>query len=216
MLKSDGDFNWKPGRLYIPWTQFMSMTTNTLDTASAAGDKWGSLNAGVPVTKEISTVNIAGVFMDAAGDMVSTIVPAAQFSPALDPRYATHFRVHWTSGSSTTADTATWIATYLALVAHDTAIIEPVTALDIAIPEDTVSGAYDYQLTDWGSLDGGTFTQETEAIALRVELDAFAAGLTEDVFFLGLEIRYTPKYFQSKGSMRHEAWENYGTWANTQ
>jgi hypothetical protein len=113
--------------------------------------------------------------------------------------------VHWTSGSSTTADTIDWKVFYLGIVPNSTTIAAATTALDTVIAQDTVIGAYTWQATEWGILKGGTLSASVEALTVQVEMDAFAAGLTEDKFPLGLEMAYSPKRLRGPDGMGHEA-----------
>lgn len=70
----------------------------------------------------------------------------------------------------------------------------------------TVTGtAYSYQTTSWGWINGGVISNKAEAILLEVELQAFAAGLTEDKIFLGLELAYTPKRLKGPDGMAQRA-----------
>ena len=73
------------------------------------------------------------------------------------------------------------------------------------IAQDTVVGAYTWQATEWGILKGGTLAADVESLMVQVEMDAFAVGLTEDKFPLGLEIVYSPKRLRGPDGMAHNA-----------
>jgi hypothetical protein len=128
--------------------------------------------------------------MDTAGDVLdhNLMLPYD-----VDLKRNIRFRVHYTTGSATTADTIDWKVFYKGLVPNSTTMASASTVLDTVIAQDTVVGAYAYQTTEYGILKGGTLGQTVESLMLQVELDAFAAGLTEDKFLLGLEMVYTPK-----------------------
>ena len=191
---SDKAFQWRPGRLYIPAMSFTGLI-------GAAGVSVGS-STGACVTQEISTFGLVAPMLDTAGDLLdhNLFVP-----PDIDIKKDIKFRVHWTSGSATTADTIDWKVFIGAMVPNTTTIAAAATALTTVVAQDTVAGAYIWQATAYGVLVGGTLAQNVEALTLQVELDAFAAGLTEDKFLLGLEIVYSPKRLRGPDGMAHNA-----------
>lgn len=191
---SDACFEWRPKRLYIPVPNFSGIL-------GAAGVSVGA-GGGAPVQQEISTFGIVSILMDTAGDLLDHNL---QLPPDIDIAKDIRFRVHWTSGSATTADTITWKVFYRSIVPNTTTIAAAATALDTVIAQDTVAGAYIWQATEWGILKGGTLAANVEALMLQVELDAFAAGLTEDKFPLGLEMAYSPKKLRGPDGMKHNA-----------
>ena len=191
---SDACFEWRPKRLYIPVPNFSGIL-------GAAGVSVGA-GGGAPVQQEISTFGIVSILMDTAGDLLDHNL---QMPHDIDIAKDIRIRVHWTSGSATTADTITWKVFYLPIVPNTTTIAAASTALTTVIAEDTVAGAYIWQATEWGILKGGTLAANVEALMLQVELDAFAAGLTEDKFPLGLEVAYSPKKLRGPDGMKHNA-----------
>lgn len=191
---SDACFEWRPGRIHIPVSNFTGIL-------GAAGVSVGA-NTGAPVQQEVSTFGIVGILMDTAGDVIDTNLSLPY---DVDLNKDIRFRVHWTSGSATTADTITWKVFYKAIVPDTTTIAAAATALDTVIAEDTVAGAYIWQATSWGVLKGGTLAHNVEKLMLQVELDAFAAGLTENIFPLELEIAYSPKRLRGPDGMKHGA-----------
>ena len=69
------------------------------------------------------------------------------------------------------------------------------TALDTAIVADIPVGtANAQQMSAKGILSGGAIAATDQFMMLLVEMDAFDAALSEDKWFLGLEIEYTPLY----------------------
>lgn len=194
MFATDTPFIWRPGRLYIPAMSFTGLI-------GAAGVSVGA-NTGACVTQEISTFGMVAPMMDTAGDVLDH---NTQLPYDVDLKKDIRFRVHWTSGSSDTADTILWKVFYLGIVPDSTTIAAASNALTTVIATDTVLGAYTYQTTAWGVLKGGTLGQTVEALTLQVEMDAFAAGLSEDKFLLGLEIAYSPKRLRGPNGMTRDA-----------
>jgi len=175
---------------------FTGMSVSAINEGGAANDaygvNWEGSHTGAPVSKEISTFGFNGILLDTAGDMV---IHDAPIPHDLDPGKDIEARVVWCSGSTDTADTVTWIATYSAFVPNVTALATPSVALDTTLVAQDVPVATAYALckTAWGAIKAGTISELAEHWAWLVEMDAFDAGLAEDKFFLGLEIAYTPR-----------------------
>lgn len=201
---------WAPARMYIPVNQFTGLSSSALSAgagseAFAAGAFIIGAGVGTPIMKEISTFGILGLLMNTAADEINHHMALPS---DYDRRHPMYVRVHWTSGSATAADTVDWIVRYLKIVPNTTIIASPTTVLDSTIAQDTVIGVgYEWQTTAWGAIQPAvTAVADTvEAIVWEVELDAFAAGLAEDKFLLGLEIMYTPKRLYGQSGMLHEA-----------
>lgn len=208
MFRHDSEFVWRPGRIYIPANHFTGLTVGAVNEGGvgnfAIGEKWEGTGVGAPISKEISTFGLNAVLMEAAADEVNHLM---LLPGDLDIGQNVYARVHWTSGSATTADTIDWLVRYLKVVPDVTTLSSAATALDRQPAQDTVIGAYTHQVTSWGSLLAGAtpIAQNVEMIEWEVEMDAFAAGLTEDKFFLGLELAYTPKRLAGPDGMRREA-----------
>ena len=206
MIKHDKELLWRPGRVYIPSNHFTGITGSALTAgagseAFAIGAFFAGTGVGAPIEKEISTFGINALLMDTAADEINHLM---LLPGDLDIAHPVEARVHWTSGSATTADTIDWIVRYLKIVPDTTVLASAATVLDKTIAQDTVIGAYTHQVTAWGAIVPAitAIAKDVEAIEWEVELDAFAAGLTEDKFFLGLEIAYTPKRLESQGGGR--------------
>lgn len=192
MIKNDKELLWRPGRLYIPVAAFNGWT---YEATGAAGVK--SVGAGTPSATnkqftEIGTTGAVGMLFEAAGDsmMGSTLLPYD-----FDTAHPMYVRVHWSSGSTTTADTIDWLVQYTQIIPNVTAIIDPATALSTVIAQDTVpvATANIWCTTEFGKINGGVFSNKAEIMTFEVEMDAFAAGLTEAKHLLGLELVYTPR-----------------------
>ena len=183
MIKNDKELLWRPGRMFIPVSQFSGII-------GAAGVSAG-VGTGAPVQQEVSTFGIVGILMDTAGDELNHMTMLPYDFDTAHPLYA---RVHFTTGSATAADTIDWLFRYTQLVPNVTTLVDPSTTPAVNIVQMTVTGtAYSYQVTSWARINGGVISNKAEAILCEVELDAFAAGLTEDKFLLGLELMYTPR-----------------------
>ena len=197
--KHDANFVWRPGRIWLSATNFSSY----IGAAPNA-----SIHTGAEVWKEISTFGVVGQLMATAASEVNTYMPLPD---DIDLSKRIYARVHWTSGSTDTADTVTWKVWYKALVFNTTAILAigntGGVALDAVIAADDVpvATAYAWAVTEEGYMDAGKLPENTGALLWSVEMDAFDAGLAEDKFFLGLEIRYTPRRLWGPDGMAHEA-----------
>lgn len=163
-------------------------------------------HTGAPVQQEIGTLGVVGLLKDTAGDMFNMITPVPRDLNVTQP---IGVRVVYVTGSSTAADTVNWIVKYSVISAGE-AIVVGATALNTTIASDTVSGvANAIELSPRGVINGNTVT-ETEMTGLsfiswNIEMDAFAAGLSEDKFFMGLLIDYVPKRAQGHPSTYNPA-----------
>lgn len=170
--------------LFIPAVDFSSVRTPTATPAIAS-----AIN-----TNEALSINSTGIFgvkMNTAGD---TIRHYFRVPVDFDSSQPTYVRVHWTSGSSTTADTITWKVFRKARTQNVEALTATIdTALDTAIPQDTVpvATAFAVCVTSSGKINAGSITP-TDVQELALEMDAKAAGLSEDIFALGVELLYVP------------------------
>lgn len=211
-MKHDAQIVWRPGRVWLPAVQFTGMSVGAINEGGAGnyayGQKWEGAHTGAPITKEISTFGVNGILMEAAADEVNTYMPVPD---DIDLSKRIYVRVHWTSGSTDVTDTVTWKVWYKPLIFNTTAIAAigntGGTALDQVIAADDVpvATAYAWCVTEEGYLDAGKLPETTEALLWSVEMDAFDAGLAEDKFFLGLEIRYSPRRMWGPDGMLHEA-----------
>ena len=181
----DRNIQWKRKKVPVNLVDFSSVI-------GAAGVNAG-LAAGVNVFQEIAALNLAGVLFDTAADAQSHYMDVPY---DLDPDSEIGFKVKWTSGSSTTADTITW-AIKCDLLAEGANLIEATTVLDTVIAEDTVTGTPDCQWTSRGIKNKGALTQaQVDAgatMVFTVLLGAFAAGLDEDKFALSVVFDYKVK-----------------------
>lgn len=158
-----------------------------------------SANTQSPPEQEIGALNFVGLEMNTAGDMVSMFTPVPR---DLNPLHPVGVRPVFQTASATAADTITWIVLY-DVIANGVALAEATTALDTPVGQETVTGTAEaLEVGDAfrGVINGGTFTEAQITgwafVAWRIEMDAKAAGLTEDIIFLGLGLDYVPKRYQ--------------------
>lgn len=196
--------NWRA--VSIPAAQFCSAAESTLDSLTLNEGTPNTLNTatittglggnGLPL-QNINSTGLFGVLMNTPGDLVKTLFRAPYDIDYLHPVYV---RVLWTSGSSTTADTITWKAFYKVFSPNNDQLSGTInTALDTVIPQDTVAAGTAFTIcqTAPGKIDANQINDEV-LLGLAVEMDAKAGGLSEDVFFLGLELLYVPHVFGTK------------------
>lgn len=183
MIK-DRNIAWRRKEWAIPATQFAGF-------AKISGTDIISAGTGAPILKEIGARGHVGVMMDTAGDFVShrTRVPWD-----LDPRADVGFTVNWMSGSSDLADTINW-KVWWELKRGGVSLTSVLLAeLDTQIAQDSVTGADHNQYTSRGVLNGGFISRPDldahAGLLIGVEMDAFAAGLTQDKFLLELIVDY--------------------------
>lgn len=196
MIKSDRELIWRPGRVYYPIAGS--------DAIIGAAGVGAGVHTGAPVEQEVSTFGFVGILLDTAGDMVVT---GGKIPYDLDVHQKVKVRVVWTCGSTDVADTIDFIVLYRALTPEVTALAVPSTALDTTIAQDTVPAATAYTVnsTAWGVINANTISEQAEHWQFLVEMDAFAAGLAEDKFALGVEVLYTPKRLKYGDGMAQEA-----------
>lgn len=182
------DFNveWLEKRVFIPVWQFQSWAT----IAPTSGGVNGA-GAGTTLMTEIGTTGLTGSPVIAAGNSWAHIWEPNE----LDITKQLRFRVVYTQSSTTATDTVDWIVTYTPLVTETTVIVDPVTALTTPIPlADASSGVANViQASDFGRIARNTIPQTTDFITFKVEADAIGTYSTNEIFLLGLEIRYTPR-----------------------
>lgn len=177
--------------IYYPYDSHHAML-------GAAGVDVGA-HTGAPVQQEISTLGLVAVLLDTAGDMVNMLTPVPRDMNVTQPMGV---HVVYQTGSATAADTVTWIVLY-DVIAEGSALAVGTTALNTTIAQDTVTGtAQALEISPRGVINGATITEAQMTglafISWNIEMDAFAAGLTEDKLFLGLLIDYVPKRYQGQ------------------
>ena len=184
MHARDQQIDWRRKRVFIEPLQGMGWTTG--------GTVPVGLHTGAPVFAEISTHGFGAVKFEAVAD---EWVQTWQLPYDLDTEHPIYVAVLWTTAATTAADTASFIVTYKriavgsALAAAATALDTPITLLD----EYGTTTALTIKKTDYGIINGGTLTDD-DFIVWETEIDATTVTInSEFIYFLGLEIVYTPK-----------------------
>ena len=177
----DRNVEWKSKRLFIP------VVGTGWDATGLVGR-----HSGAPTTGELGALGYGAVRFDGAGDEFVQILPLPR---DVDVEHPIYFRVYWTTDSTTSADTIDFILTY-ADIAADEELTAADTALSTAIAQDTygTTTALTLKTTAWGKLNGSTLTKG-DFLILETEMDAtdIDVGSSEIVYFLGLEMEYTPE-----------------------
>ena len=175
------DFNceWLEARKLILAQEFQTFVTGA------------GIGAGAPVFAEIGATGITGFQINAAGDTAATLLPLYE----VDITKQIRFRVIWTQSATTDTDTIDWIVLYTPIILETTVLIDPATALSTAITlADASSGvAAVLQGTAFGVINRNTLADTTEYLAVSVEADAIGTFTADEPFFVGLEMRYTPR-----------------------
>lgn len=172
---------------YVGCTQSANSASNQSDLRQFDLQLIRGVGSGIDaatVSGNVNSLGIPGVKINTAGERVRRLVSISDIN-TLIPFYV---RVLWSSGSSDTADTITW---KVAVKVQTAGAALSGTVSDTVSLADTVSGLYHYQTTLADKFAAGT-VDNGETFMVEVEMDAKAAGLTEDIYFLGVELLYLP------------------------
>lgn len=183
-----------PHLVSIPVTQFTGVAGVTVTVTGNAETAVGNIFSPVN-TNLVENINSSGTYglkMNTNGHSVNHL-----WQPPADIDYSKPIRarVRWTSGSQTTADTVLWKLFRKVLVPNVTALSATIdTALDTTIPTDNVPSttAFVNCVTAYGKWNASTEFGPGYSHMLKVEMDTKAAGLSEDIYLLGLDLLYTP------------------------
>lgn len=194
-----------PLATFLGGTQTAGAQTFT-GTAVAADTLLVSAGTTNAPLEEINSLGIMGLKMNTDGMEVNHYMMAPY---DLDPTFPVYVRVHWTCGSTDTADTVLWKVRYLKVVPNTTELISAATALDTVLATDTVpvATAYVHAATAEGIIDPRVtaIADNVEFLQWEVEMDTKDTDMSEDLFLLGLELRYTPKRLAGVDGMKVEA-----------
>lgn len=144
------------------------------------------------VLGNINSLGVQGWKMNTAGERVRTFCQIADVNTAA-PVLA---KTIWSSGSSTAADTITWKVSVKPQTAGLAITVTSPTTLSLT--DTATASAYDYQTTAAGTFDAGVI-DNMDTFILEAEMDAKAAGLTEDIFLIGVELLYVPVVVADEG-----------------
>jgi len=161
---------------------------------------------GAPVFQEVEALGISGYLMDTAGDAVNhyMLIPTNW-----DRGHKIFVRAHFLTASGTAADTITWKFLYQEIVPGTTVMLaQPVTALDTVLVAQAVAGVDSTveRTSTPGEIAGGTIADATLAIKWQMEMDAFAAGLTEAKYLLGVEFEFSPRFGRLQNQGESKPW----------
>lgn len=210
MIRKDADMLWAPDRMFIPAIFMTGMTTIAINEGGAGnyaiGETWKSVHTSAPLAKEISTIGHVALLMNTDGmEVTHYMMLPANF----DRRHPLYVRLHWTNGGTDTADTVDWKVRYTKIVPNTTAIIDVATALDTVIAQDTTPAAVanTWAATAWGAIlpKVTAIADNVEAILWEVEMDTKDTDMAEDLWLLGMELKWTPKRLAGLDGMPHEA-----------
>jgi hypothetical protein len=199
MIDKDYDVLWRPARIYIPAWQFQGLDYETTTTTDIKSIGTGSGNDSQ--IKNVNTSGVSGIGMTANATSVEHFMAIPGDLDISRPMY---FRVYWTANNS--SGSVTWDILHKPYVAGTTVVgtAKAAVVLSKAIGAHSMAGvAYTLMQTPEGRLNGGVLTEAQEVLQLAV-VRTTAATITE-AFFLGLEIRYSPRRLDSLSGMRNEA-----------
>ena len=184
--------------LFIPAKEFNSIGMYDGD---ATGDPVGiqDVNTVGVVLAEVGTTGFLGLGMNTDGVTCQTFLPLPRDVDTGQPIYV---RIHWTTQSATAADTVAWKVFYEKLVLNTTLLSGTIdNVLDTVIASDNVIAADTWHTTAAGIINASSIDATTVgALTLKVEMDAKAVGLSEELSFLGLELAYAPLYATDTGA----------------
>lgn len=166
-----------------------------------------SAGIGSAPLEEINSLGLMGLKMNTAANDVRHVM---QVPSVWDRGQPINVRVHWCSAAAAVGDrTVTWKVLYGELTPDTTVLIAPATALDTAIAADVPIGtAFTYQISPTGVIDKNQIAKVAEEMSFLVEMDAKHVDHSEDIFLLGVEFEYTPKYGQEhSGGEPGEEWQ---------
>lgn len=176
----------KLAKLFIPWQAFITSQTSGAATTFVSDGTGSPVSAG-----NIATSGLGGIFLDAATDTVSTLIPVPydmDVTAAATFEVPMHFAAATASGDSITLNLL-----YQELTANTTALVTAATA---ASP--------DFSARAWAVDDaihiatGATIAANTLTngrwLNLKVSVGTFTNFSASEVAFLGLEMTYTKRF----------------------
>lgn len=144
------------------------------------------------VLGNVNALGLPGWKMNTAGERVRSLYQIADVNTSAE----VFARVLWTSGSATAADTIAWkVSVKVQTPGSALTVSSPTT---VSLSDTATASAYDYQITPAVAFAAGVI-DNMDLFSLEVEMDAKAAGLTEDIFFLGVEFLYVPIVVADEG-----------------
>ena len=119
-----------------------------------------------------------------------------------------HLRVAWMTESTTIADTVLWQFRYSLLVPNTTQLVSlPTNNPDTPfVADNALATLRILQLTEKAKINARSISNTDEYFFFTVEMGAKAAGLTESIWFVGLEIEFTPRLGRYHRHVEGEPW----------
>lgn len=183
----------------------LSKVAATTRTGAAGVQPPRSSASGNPVLGEISASGVMGLLMNTNGDEVRNFM---RIPNKWDRQHPIYLRVAWTTNSITVADTVLWQFRYNLMVPNTTQLgSSPVTELDtILVADNALATQRVIQLTEKGKINARSISNTDEYIFFTVEMGAKAGGLAESLWFVGLEVEYTPRLGRYHRRVEGEPW----------
>jgi len=184
----DRNVEWRSKRLFLPVGGDLGYTATGL-----VG--W---HTGAPVFAELSTLGYGAVKFELASDEYVQVLPLPR---DVDVDHPVYFRVYWSTESTEATDTAEFILTYADIAAGEEMTAAD-TALNTVIATDTwgTATAFTLAITEWGKINASTLSNG-DLMVLETEINATDATIaSEFIYFLGLEMEYTPRVTVGVGS----------------
>lgn len=137
------------------------------------------------VVGNVNALGLAGWKMNTDGERIRRLCQIADVNTAA-PVFA---RVLWTTASTTAADTVLWKVSVKVQTAEDALTVSSPTT--VSLTDNATASAYEYLVSPGDDFVAGTI-DNMDTFVLEVEMDTKAVGLTEDIYFLGVELLYVP------------------------
>lgn len=156
------------------------------------------------VVASLGGAAVAGLLANTDGDGANHLMRVPNCWDRAHPIY---FRPVWATSSTTTTQLLKTDFAYTSITPGTTQLIAPLTALDTAVPDSSPVGTARVPIVGTnGVLNGGTLTAAQTYITLLMERKA-GTTVTGNVWLIGLEIEYTPRYGLYHRRSEAAAWQ---------
>ena len=182
--------------LYIPVTSFQGLGASTA--------VFDSVGAGDPVFQEINSLGINGCLTPDDNDDIRHFM---RIPTNWDRDNNIYVRFIFTTESVTAADTITWKFLYALLTPGTDAFAAPATVLDTVLVAQAVTGTTRTleRTSTPGVLKGGTISDADLYMSFTCS-KLSDVGISESIFFLGVEFEFTVKQDHGNLIVEPEAW----------
>lgn len=176
----DTHIEWKRKRVFLP-----AVEGGGIIATSPVG-----LHTGAPVYAEMHNTGVGAIKFEAAGDEFVHLWPIPSDCDVDNDIYA---RTVYTTDETGDGVTVDFILTYHDIT-NDETLAAADTALDTVIANDTTDRGAPMALykTAWGIIDSAKVIAE-DFLVLETEINAFTPIAATFIWYLGLEIEYTPR-----------------------